>query len=305
MAAAPASRDRKLALLHDLFARLLQDLPESERGFLVQHHIEAAMSRAALGSDQQLRLLHELLTARLEPSERFHMPPLVRRHTEPLNTWSYQNERLQFDIKRGEHVLDIGSGGWPFQRATHLADLNPGATTHRMESLKRDGRPFMVVDIHEMPFRDKEWDFTFCSHVLEHVERPGDACRELMRVSRRGYIEVPTRLSDVMLNFTRLQNHHRWHGLLLGQTLLFVEWTDTERRDVGTNYFFQCLHSTYENSFQKMFETNWPMFYAMLPWKDQFDFVVIDKNGIIADKAWPRSKDSTPGRATEECSHES
>jgi ubiquinone/menaquinone biosynthesis C-methylase UbiE len=277
--------DRQFARLSDLVAHLLEGLPEANRYSLLYRQIEATMSVASLGSDSQLTLLREMMATRLEPSERFHVPGLERRQTEPLNTWTYQNQRLQLDIKNGERVLDIGSGGWPFRRATHLADLHPDETTHRKESLKRDGRPFLVLDIHHMPFRDKVWDFTFCSHVLEHLERPGEACRELMRVSRRGYIEVPTRLSDVMLNFTRIQNHHRWHGLLLGRTLLFVEWTDGERRDVGTNFFYQCLHSMYQNSFQRMFEDNWSMFYAMLPWRDQFDFMVIDKNGAILDKA--------------------
>jgi ubiquinone/menaquinone biosynthesis C-methylase UbiE len=154
-----------------------------------------------------------------------------------------------------------------------------------MEPLKRDERPFLVLDVQRLPFRDQVWDFTFCSHVLEHVEQPGEACRELMRVSRQGYIEVPTRLSDVMLNFTRLSGHHRWHGLVLGQTLVLTEWSDKERCSVGTDYFFHCLHSKYDNPFQTMFEQNWSVFYAMLHWREKFDFLVIDRYGRIVDRS--------------------
>jgi len=153
----------------------------------------------------------------------------------------------------------------------------------------------MVMDVQQMPFRDQEWDFIFCSHVLEHLDRPGDACRELMRVSGRGYIEVPTKLSDVMLNFTRIPDHHRWHGLVLGQTLVLIEWTDRERRDVGTNYFFQCLHSRYHNPFQTMFEENWSSFFAMLPWKGRFDFVIIDKCGQVVDQSAERQDGTATG----------
>ncbi|MDB9308489.1 hypothetical protein PN478_01160 [Dolichospermum circinale CS-534/05] len=35
--------------------------------------------------------------------------------------FSYQKQYINFDIKEGEKVLDIGSGGYPFPLATHLA----------------------------------------------------------------------------------------------------------------------------------------------------------------------------------------
>jgi SAM-dependent methyltransferase len=244
-----------------------------------------ALGKEHLNRPGRIEVLLNILANSVEEGERFQLPLFQARAERPLNTWIYQNERLQLDIRPGERVLDIGSGGWPFSRATHLADLYPGATTHRVEQLRIDGRPFYVIDIHNMPFRDETWDFTFCSHVLEHLENPGHACRELMRVSKRGYIEVPTRLSDVMLNFTRIASHHRYHGLVLGDTLVLIEWTDAERRDVGTNFFFQCLHSHYVNPFQKMFEDNWKTFYAMLPWEGRFNFLIVDGAGRVVDSS--------------------
>lgn len=55
-----------------------------------------------------------------------------------------------------------------------------------------DGKPLYKCSVEQMPFKDKEFDFVYCSHVLEHVVDPIRACRELMRVARRGYIETPT-----------------------------------------------------------------------------------------------------------------
>jgi len=253
------------------------------------------LDHADRGPDPAIRdLLREALAVRIEPDELFHLAGLQRRDTDPLNTWTYQNQHMQFDIVPGQRVLDVGSGGYPFKQATHLADRYTGETSHRVEALHRDERPFLVMDVQQMPFRDQEWDFTFCSHVLEHLDRPGDACRELMRVSARGYIEVPTKLSDVMLNFTRLPDHHRWHGTVLGHTLVLIEWTAEERRDVGTNYFFQSLHSRYHNPFQTLFEQNWSSFFAMLPWKGRFDFMVVDKFGRVVDQSTPPEQGSSP-----------
>lgn len=239
---------------------------------------------AILKQQEAMLVGRQLLAGVLESEERCQVPSLELRDKPVMNTWAYQNEIMTWDIFDGERVLDVGSGGWPFSKATHLADMYMGETTHRAEAMQRDERPVVCLDIHQMPFEEKTWDFIFCSHVLEHLDRPGDAIRELTRVARRGYIEVPTRLSDTMLNFTRLTNHHRWHGLILGETLVLMEWKDQERRDMGSDDFYRLLMSRYHNTFQKYFEDNWDMFYAMLPWRDEIPFVIIDKDGRVIDR---------------------
>jgi SAM-dependent methyltransferase len=153
-----------------------------------------------------------------------------------------------------------------------------------VEAIARDERPFHEVDLHALPFADKAYDFVFCSHVLEHLDEPGRAIRELARVGKRGYIEVPTRVSDVMFNFTRLPNHHRWHGLVLGRTLVLMEWCDWERRELG-NEFFAALQSEYDNAFQHFFERNRDLFFASLHWQGQIDFLVVGKDGRILDRS--------------------
>ena len=212
------------------------------------------------------------------------LPSLEPRQAPVMNTWTYQNEVMTWDIGPEELVLDVGSGGWPFRRANHLADKYPEGTTHRTEGLVQDGRPFHEVDLHKLPFADRANDFVICSHVLEHLDEPGRAIRELMRVGRRGYIEVPTRISDVMFNFTRLPDHHRWHGLVLGRTLVLIEWTEPERRDLG-NEFFVALQSGFLNPFQQFFERNRDLFFASLPWEGRIDFLVIGKDGRVIDRS--------------------
>ena len=236
-------------------------------------------------SDPALRAsLRSLLVSSLPQGSRNLVPALAKRKAPVQNTWIYQNEVMSWDLAPDARVLDVGSGGWPFKRATHLADKYPDRTTHRVEAIVRDQRPFYEVDLEKLPFADKAYDFVFCSHVLEHMDNPGAAMRELMRVGRRGYIEVPTRLSDVMFNFTRLPNHHRWHGLVVGSTVVLVEWNDWERRDLG-NDFFDALQSEYSNAFQDFFERNRDLFFASCHWSDSFEFLVIDKHGAVIDSA--------------------
>jgi SAM-dependent methyltransferase len=235
--------------------------------------------------DAELRSsARSLLLGQLPAEDWSLIPSLEKREAPVKNTWTFQNEVMKWDIQDADLVLDIGSGGWPFKRANHLADKYPDDTTHRVEVMVRDQRPFFEVDLQRLPFDDQAYDFVFCSHVLEHLDNPGQAIRELMRVGRRGYIEVPTRLSDVMFNFTRLPNHHRWHGMVLGNTLVLTEWNEWERRDLG-NHFFNALHSEYQNAFQDFFERNRDLFFASYRWKDAISFLIIDKHGKIIDSS--------------------
>ncbi|MGL5871920.1 MAG: class I SAM-dependent methyltransferase [Xenococcaceae cyanobacterium] len=195
--------------------------------------------------------------------------------------YSYQKQYVNFDIREKDKVLDIGSGGYPFPLATHLADFYEGMTTHRTEELKRDSRPFTVCSVDKTPFADKEFDFVYCSHVLEHVENPAKACEELMRIGKRGYIETPSKISDVMFNFTKIPNHHKWHIQVLDNTMIFMEWKDSERRDLGTDDFFYRFHSNWKNPFQDLIHNNRDLFVNMMLWKDRFNYIVIDQYGEI------------------------
>lgn len=198
-----------------------------------------------------------------------------------LDRFSYQNRYVNFNIKKDDKVLDIGSGGYPFPLATHLADFYEGETTHRAAKLIKDDRPFICCTVESTPFTDKEFDFVYCSHVLEHLDDPAKACEELMRIGKRGYIETPAKSSDIMFNFTKIPNHHRWHTQVLDQTLIFIEWKDSECRELGTDYFYNQFHSNWKNPFQELMYNNRDLFVSMLSWEEKFDYIVINKNGKI------------------------
>src|SRR4030043_2172370 len=95
------------------------------------------------------------------------------------NRFNYQREFVKFDINPGDKALDLGSGNHPFPLATHLVDLFVENDFHRGGvKLVQDSRPLFVANIESLPFRDKEFDFVYCSHVLEHVADPRKACKE-------------------------------------------------------------------------------------------------------------------------------
>jgi SAM-dependent methyltransferase len=99
-------------------------------------------------------------------------------------------------IGDGVTVLDVGCGANPHWRANVCCDINPGA----WEPADHPSMRFVEGDIHHLPFGHKEFGFVICRQVLEHVRDPAQACAELSRVGERGYVEVPTAVTEAIFN---------------------------------------------------------------------------------------------------------
>lgn len=117
---------------------------------------------------------------------------MIRRLTARLcDTISVLAEQYQ-----NVRILDAGCGeGFV---ATLIRERLPDAeflgidfSEEALEVAKRNVQyiDFLKADIYKLPFKQKCFDIVLCSEVLEHLEKPDDAVRELMRVSR-GHILI-------------------------------------------------------------------------------------------------------------------
>ncbi|MCB4757455.1 MAG: methyltransferase domain-containing protein [Elusimicrobia bacterium] len=104
-------------------------------------------------------------------------------------------------IPRGEKVLDIGGGDGPFARADIVCEKFIGDNTERARVFLKD-RPLVLGDIEDLPFKDKSFDFVYCSHILEHVHNPKKAIEEIQRVGKRGFVEVPSEYLELTATST-------------------------------------------------------------------------------------------------------
>ncbi len=199
--------------------------------------------------------------------------------TLPENRYSYQKPFIQHTFRPEEKVLDIGSGGDPFPYATVLADLYIEPTIHRKEAFVSNGKPVHICDINSLPFDDKEFDYVVCSHVLEHVDNPVMACKELMRVGKAGYIETPTLMKDMLFSWAK--EMHKWHIIPQGNTLFFFEYTERQKEGIRSQSFERLIFSTVYHPLQKAFNDNQDIFNSMFEWEDWFDVIVVKKNGEI------------------------
>ncbi len=91
-------------------------------------------------------------------------------------------------------ILDVG-GGTRFMKG--MKKFEPLFTNVQYQTLdvSADYHPDLIGDIHAIPLADASVDGVMCRSVLEHVERPADAVREMYRILRPGglgFIQVPS-----------------------------------------------------------------------------------------------------------------
>ncbi len=129
-------------------------------------------------------------------------------------------DTLLFEIAalNPERILDAGCGegftleklringiGQTLEGIDAQADaVHLGTRTHPKLHL-REG------SIYALPYEDNAFDVVVCTEVLEHLERPEDALKELYRVtSRFCVVTVPNEPFFQTANFLRGKNLSRW-----------------------------------------------------------------------------------------------
>jgi ubiquinone/menaquinone biosynthesis C-methylase UbiE len=189
----------------------------------------------------------------------------------------YQARLFDFGISPSDKVLDVGSGNIPFPLATHLADLSPDDDQYGRAGapFKRiDGKPVYVCNIENLNcFADKEFDFVYCSHVLEHVRNPEKACSELSRIGKRGYVETPTRGKDLWLNTAKISNH-LWSVESYQSKLVFTEYRP-EETDGLQNDLLMKMHvrpeTPREKALTSLLYLKADLVNTMLLWEDKLE----------------------------------
>ena len=98
-------------------------------------------------------------------------------------------------------VLDIGCGYTANENATVVSDVQD------LSNFYKD-KQFVKITEKKLPFKDNEFDFVITSHVIEHVDDFEFFISEIERISKKGYIELPTKLGDNLV--FENSNDHLW-----------------------------------------------------------------------------------------------
>ena len=124
--------------------------------------------------------------------------------------------------KKDWKILDIGCGYSANNYATTICDVQDLSNFYKNKN-------FVILKNNDLPFDDNQFDFVISSHVMEHVKYLKYFIKEIERVSKRGYIELPTKLEDNLVFENKKE--HLWqmdfddvnHKLLISKKIQFLE----------------------------------------------------------------------------------
>ncbi len=176
-------------------------------------------------------------------------------------------------LKKKDFVLDIGGWACPFNRANFVVDIQPYETRGFFGSQGGEKEYFNKSTwiIHDasskkgLPFKDKQFDFVICSHVLEDIRDPLWLCSEMIRIGKAGYIEIPSIEFELTKGVADKRYvgfyHHRWLIKIKNNKLVFM-------------FKPHFIHNKWKFHFPKRYlkRLKEEVRVSFLFWKDKFEY---------------------------------
>ena len=101
------------------------------------------------------------------------------------------------------NILDIGCNQDAVKFAQTAADIINFSKSYK-------DKKFVLIKEKNLPFKDNEFDFVYASHVIEHVDDIAHFIDEIQRISKKGYIELPSMLEDNIVLSDNSIKDHKW-----------------------------------------------------------------------------------------------
>lgn len=190
------------------------------------------------------------------------------------------------NIKETDNVLEIGPGADPHPRSNVLLEMQFDDPHEYEKQFGHDqplvtSKPVIFYDGKKFPFKDNEFDYVICSHVLEHVDDIELFLSEVFRVAKKGYFEFPKIAYEYLYNIDAHLNYLRFED----NTLFYLKKNKTHLNEFAPiqAFLLESLrqgHSTIINdlmpSFIEGFEWNQPFRASQVQTVDE----VFYKNSI-------------------------
>lgn len=181
------------------------------------------------------------------------------------SAWEYQSPYVLPHYKDGDLVIDIGCGGAPSPLSMVLTDFFPDESIHRARPVIED-RPLIVCSADRMPVRDKFFDLSICSHVLEHVPSPAHAAEEIGRISKKGYLETPSYGKDILIG---TGHQHIWQVVNSSGVLHFFPYTQRQHQAHSDSPLMGIWCQDEYHPWQEFFWSRQDVFNAIQFWQDE------------------------------------
>ena len=154
---------------------------------------------------------------------------------------------------------------------TKILEVGPGEKNKFALATHSCGAETCDFSVDPLPYKDKEFDFVYCRHVVEDLYNPFLLMQEMTRVGKAGYIEAPSPLVEMTRGIDgneevppcpwRGHHHHRY----------FV-WNDGEVLNFLTKYVVVEYAQTEDDEMEKVLKKDpgvWNTYYL---WKDKIKY---------------------------------
>ena len=185
-----------------------------------------------------------------------------------LESVAWPLRRLHCPVDSEALVLEVGSGGSPYPRANVLLDAYE-ETRHRHWAPLVADRPTVLGFAENLPFRDRSFDLVIASHVLEHSPDPEAFLRELQRVAKAGYIEVP----DAFLERINPYRDHRLEITVRNNRLL-IRKKAARIQDPELVELYE--HRVKPLLTRELIPKHPFSFHVRYYWRDRIDYVILN-----------------------------
>jgi hypothetical protein len=140
------------------------------------------------------------------------MPDRISTTIDYINSQKKINEKFT--------VIDVGGSydGWSYPYVDAIVDLNAPTDGGKIKHFSFNiNYPNGWKEIEEYVNEKGKFDFCICSHTLEDISNPKYVCDQLTKISKSGYIAVPSKYAelnnyDTTPEYYWLKGfiHHRW-----------------------------------------------------------------------------------------------
>jgi len=113
-------------------------------------------------------------------------------------------------IKQTDNVLHISFEDEPFERSNVLCG--------QFNKRQIGNKPFKQLDrdVTILPFKNKQFDVVYCSHLLQFIDHPVEIFEEIRRISKAAYIKEYSEFAEILFGWPT----HQWVITIEGEEVI-------------------------------------------------------------------------------------
>jgi SAM-dependent methyltransferase len=186
-------------------------------------------------------------------------------------------------VKEGDRVLEIGPGSSPYFRSDVFLEMQwsdeETAIAQRGQSVENliTDKQIVYYNGTTFPFKNAEFDYVICSHVIEHVPNFDFFLSEIFRVGKRGYIEYPTIYFEYLYNIDVHLNIQK----MIDGTLYYMSKRETNIAEFEQFRFF--LNVLIEKGYLKDLNLFTNYLVEGFEWDSSFDVKKVNSINQLSD----------------------